>query len=851
MNQKSVRKHILIIAYVYFIFTNLMYGQQRGGGMPPNANIVIIGKVVDENKKPISFATVVLLKGKMDKTTLLTGTQTEDNGEFIFENISPSEPLRIQISNLGYEIYEQALEIKPGQSDLDLKTISLKESAEKLNELIVTASASSMRMDIDKKIFNVSANTVTIGGTGEDVLKTVPSLNVDVDGNITLRNASPTFLLDGRPTLLTPDQIPADAIESIEVITNPSANYDASGGTGGIVNIVMKKNKKSGYNGNLRLGGESVGAYNAGLDFNFRQNKINFSFNSGYRANRNLTTGEMNRNIITNNVESNRTIQDLDEEMKGAFANIKTGIDYFATNKTTLSIAANFNRGFFMPKSDQLFEIDNLVDSLRSDYSLRSSDSDRTFKNNGLIFGMKHLFTTNGDEITFDANYNERMFDGETNVITDYYADHGQSTVSSRLGQDITSFMKNKSIVLQSDLVKNTSSKIKIETGIRVNINDRATENRNYMVDLTSNIRTEVINPTSNFENKDYVYAAYVSLSRQYSKTGVKAGVRAESFAFEGFLPALNQKSDYNYPIQLFPSLFISHKLSEQSDFQISYSRRVNRPGFWQNVPFADSTDRFNITKGNPNLVPEFSSNFEIGHMKRFKNNHSLLTNLYYKYTDNLISGFVEDDGKGTLINTYINANSSYATGLEVTTQLYLTKAIDANWNFNVYNSKILLNNLGENVIQPDALWSWFTKLNTNIKILKGYNLQLIGQYQSKSNLAAESGEGRRGGGGGMGRGGHFGPPGSNAQGFIKSYGSMDIAIRKQFMKNKFTVVIGINDVFASRYFRTYSENIYFNQSVERISNPRLLRLNLTYAFGKADTLLFKRKSKGAEEAPE
>ncbi|MFM2392529.1 MAG: hypothetical protein RLZZ546_506, partial [Bacteroidota bacterium] len=360
------------------------------------------------------------------------------------------------------------------------------------------------------------------------------------------------------------------------------------------------------------------------------------------------------------------------------------------------------------------------------------------------------------------------------------------------------------------------------------------------------------VNPNSKFENNDHVYAGYISLSKQYSKTGIKAGLRAESFAFEGVIPSLNKKFDYNYPIQLFPSLFISHKLSDKSDVQLSYSRRVNRPGFWQNVPFADSTDRFNITKGNPGLVPEFSSNFEVGFMKRFKNNHSLLANVYYKYTDNLISGFFEDDGKGTLINTYINANSSYATGVELTSQLYLTKNFDANLNFNIYNSKIVLDNLGENVIQPDALWSWFSKLNTNIKFLKGYNLQLIGQYQSKSNLASESGESRRGGGGGgMGRGGFGGPPSSNAQGFIKAFGSLDIAIRKQFMKNKYTVVFGVNDVFKSRYSRVYSENIFFNQSIERINNPRLFRLNLTYAFGKADTLLFKRKSKGAEEAPE
>jgi ferric enterobactin receptor len=832
-----------------FCFTIILLHAQRPGGFPgatgggfgQNTNAHVFGKVIDEKGAAIDYASVLLLKIDGQKSILLTGTNTDANGEFSVENISMKEKIKLQINMLGYQIYDAPIIFKPGKSEIDLGKIILKEDAQTLSEVKVTASVAAMKMDVDKRSFNVASLAVTSGGTGQDVLKTVPSVNVDIDGNVTLRNSAPTFLVDGRPTLLTPDQIPADAIETIEVMTNPGANFDASGGTGGIINIVLKKNKKSGYNGAVRAGIESVGSGNGSLDLNYRQNKVNFSFSGNYRYNRGVTDGTIDRNTLNTNGAVIGTTQQVNEDIaKGNFRTLRLGMDYFITNKSTISFGANLTQGRFSPEVTQYFTTNEA--QFGGLNSIRLSDVKRQFDNLGFTVGYKKLFNTEGDEWTIDFNYNAREFGGGSDVSTNYYASNFNSNVVRTDLQKIDGQSNGSSIVVQTDLVKMLGSGWKLESGLRTNINDRFNDNKNFFYNPTQQKYIEIINTASKFENTDYVHAVYGTISKQIKKTGIKLGLRAESFAFDGILPDKNQEFDYSYPISLFPSAFISHKLAEDRDLQFSFTRRVNRPSFFQNVPFADSTDRFNIQKGNPDLDPEFSSNFEVGHLKRYKNNNTILTSLYYKHTDNLISNFLIQDQNGVLINTYVNANSSYSTGLEATTQLYVNKNIDVNVNLNIYNSKIKMDNLAEQIKQPEALWSWFSKMNANFKLPKGFNLQLSGQYQSKANIGI---------GQSQGWGPRFGGPQSNAQGFIDPYAVLDLAIRKNLLKNKLIVILGVNDIFASRYNKTYSYNNFFNQYSSRITNPQLVRLNLNYNFGKQDAVLFKRKTKGAEEAPE
>jgi ferric enterobactin receptor len=416
-------------------------GGPPGGGVPTNAHV--FGKIIDEKSNSVGFASVIILKQEGPKATLFTGTNSSDNGEFSLENVPMNGKYKLQVSYLGYEILEQNLTFLPGKSEYDLAKIVLKEDAQKLSEVTVSATVAGMKMDIDKKVFNVAALSTIAGGTGEDVLKSVPSVNVDIEGNISLRNASPTFLVDGRPTLLTPDQIPADAIESIEVLTNPSAKFDASGGTGGIINIVLKKNKKSGYNGSLRGGIESNGALNGGIDFNFRQNKINLSLSSNLRGNKSNTDGEIVRNLSNNGTVFNKINQKLTDISDGSFNSHKIGIDYLVTNKTTLSASINYFVGIFNPSTSQSFSDDFLNDNLPATNSLRTSDSDRKFENFGYVLGFKKLLDTEGDEWTIDFNVNKRIFSGDISIATQFYKDAFGSPILREELQSIENSLNN------------------------------------------------------------------------------------------------------------------------------------------------------------------------------------------------------------------------------------------------------------------------------------------------------------------------------------------------------------------------------------------------------------------------
>src|SRR5580700_1669052 len=299
-------------------------GGGAGRGIPNMGHVY--GKLIDSSGHPISEATVLILHNKYDSVTkkakmvLLKGLTTNTKGEFSFEDLPIMGALRLKISATGYKPLEQPVIFqvkmpaggapKPGADvtqtinamsstingfDKDLGNIKMAVDIAQLQGVTVTASPPTLKMDIDKKVYNVEKDLVNAGGTAMDVMKNVPSVNVDIDGNLTLRNAPPLLYIDGRPTTLTLDQIPADEIESVEIITNPSAKYDASGGGAGIVNIVLKKNRKSGYDGNVRAGFDSHGAFNGGANFNVRQDKFNFTANGFYNQNKGVTDGNVSR----------------------------------------------------------------------------------------------------------------------------------------------------------------------------------------------------------------------------------------------------------------------------------------------------------------------------------------------------------------------------------------------------------------------------------------------------------------------------------------------------------------------------------------------------------------------------
>ncbi|MEO5591043.1 MAG: TonB-dependent receptor, partial [Chitinophagaceae bacterium] len=812
------------------------------------------GKITDSAGKPLSDVSVVLLQSRQDAATkkskdvLLRGATTKNNGEFNFEELPVAGPLKLKISMSGYKSIEQTISFASPAGggapsfDKDLGKIKLSTEITQLANVTVTANKPLVRLDADKKIFNVEKNIVSAGGTALDVMKSVPSVNVDIDGNVTLRNSAPQIYVDGRPTTLTLDQIPADAIESVEVITNPSAKYDASGGGAGILNIVLKKNRKTGYNGNVRAGIDKRGAINGGGDFNVRQNKINISASLMANQMKGRTSGTTDRLNLLDTPQT--TINQLNSnKTNGGFIFGKLGFDYFITNKTTLSLTGFKVHGEFKPLETINITTDSLFNSGKiSANSDRVSTSKRIFNGQGFAFGLKHLFAKEGEELTADMNYFSGKNSNQSDYVTNYYANSPGAGASAEL-QRVLGDGFDKNLVVQTDYTKPIGTTTKIETGIRAALRSRTNNNITSVYDGSAYL--PLPSATSNYKNTDNVYAAYVTYSSAFKDFSYKLGLRAESSNYAGDLTNTGEKFKNNYPVSLFPSVFLTQKLNANQQVQLSYSRRINRPNFFQLIPFVDYTDKLNITKGNPALVPEFTQSLELSYLKTFTGNNTLLGSLYYKHTNNLITRYLDKElnpliGTEDLINTYINANASYSAGGEITAQNYLTKWWDVSTNINVYNSQIKT----DSNAQP-ALWSWFGKFNSNFKLPKDFTMQLTATYQSKTNLPVNTNQGFGGPA--------FGQAQSSSQGYISASWGIDLAVKKTFLKSKaLSATLSVNDIFRTRVSNQYSYSEYFVQNYNRLRDPQMIRLNFAYRFGKIDMSLFKRKNmKGEQGASE
>lgn len=826
-------------------------GMPGGAMFPGSMTGQVYGKIVDADGKPVADVSVMVMGTVPDtltkkmKDVLLTGGVTKANGDFRFSDIPLRGALKLKISALGFAPAEQAISFGKGAGNLskDLGNIKLTKEIVQLETVTVTASKPLIRMDGEKKIFSVEKDIVSAGGTAIDVMKNVPSVQVDIDGNVTMRNAQPQLFLDGRPTTLTLDQIPANTIESVEVITNPSAKFDASGGNAGILNIVLKKNKKTGYNGNLQAGIDKYGAISGGGDISLRQQKFNFTANAMVNQNKGRSTGSTDR-INFAEVPATSIFQSTNNRNKGQFMFGRVGFDYFATNRTTISIGGVKVRGEMNPSDFMATTTDSLYEGgTTSSYSERNTSGNRIFNGTGLQLGLKQLFPREGEELTADLN----IFSGKNSANSLYHTDFfttKEEGISGSQEQKLVNAGKNRFITIQSDYVRPLKGKAKIETGIRAQLRNTATDIDNYLLNQGTNEFQLLENASTHYKNSDNVYAAYVSVSNTIKSFGYQVGLRAESSEYNGEITNTGESFTNKYPVSLFPSVSLNQQLNNNQQLQFSYSRRINRPNFFQLIPFTDYTDPLNITRGNSNLVPEFTQSLEITYSKTFAGNHSFLASAYYKYTDNLITRYQEMQydnvlEKEVLVNSFINANSSRSFGVELTSVNPLAKWWDMTTNINLYNSKI--NTEEKTGTATGDMWSMFGKWNNTFKLPKSFNIQLSATYQSKTNLPVNQNTG-------------FGPPMMSAmsasQGYIKSNYGVDIAIKKSFLKNNaVSATLSFNDIFRTRKMQQYSYNDYFRQDVSRLRDPQMVRFTLAYRFGKVDMSLFKRKNmKGMNE---
>ncbi len=804
----SMRKSLLFLLATFLCMNTQTMAQDNG------AQAEILGKLLDDQSgKPVEYASVALLKAK--DSTVITGMLSKGNGDFDFKSIAPGTYI-LKIYFIGYQTIFRSVSVK-GRSDVG--NIRLKTTATALKGVEVVGEKPAFTMAIDKRVFNVEKNLASIGGTATDVLRQVPSVNVDIDGNVSVRNGSPTIFIDGRPSTLTLDQIPADAIANVEVVTNPSAKYDAEG-MSGILNIVLKKNRRAGINGLIQGGYSTTNSSNLGVDLNVRQGKINVFLNYNLRDRR----SPMTQHMLRKNWENNDTTyldQYQDGEFGRKFQNGRVGFDWFIDNRNTITLSQGLTGGDFNNLNSQtVYDLDAQKNRLR--YGIGDNDSKNKFRNYTTQLGYKRTFAKEGRELTADFTYNRANNSGNNDYSLQYYNLDGTPSNSPnqpelRYGNSTgnTTYLTG-----QVDFVTPINEKSKIEAGLRTNSRTFNNVLNTYGKDFATGEFMYDSSLSNNYHYTEQINAAYVSYTGGFGNFGFQTGLRAEQSFYSGEMKNIKGANyEIDYPIGLFPSIFLTQKLKGDHELQLNYSRRIQRPWFRDllpNIEYNANSGR----RGNPSLKPEFTNSFELSYLKDFDRKVNVLASVYFRNTNNAITNYSIDttlnlDGqeRKVVLSYPINADVRNSYGAELTVRTQITKTWDVTTNVNMQQTKISaedVNNSG---------FTWFGKVNSNTKLPWNLTLQVTGEY-----------EGRR-----------IEPQGEEAPEY-----QLDMAVKKDFFKKKnFSVALGLNDIFNTDRDLSWTTTSFSDSERYRKRVSRELRLNVSWRFGKMDTNLFKKKKDG------
>jgi hypothetical protein len=496
-------KTVYLFICILFIGGNL-WAQMPGRAGGQNFNMGhFYGKVIDANTNtPLEAASVQLTQSKMDTATkkrrevVIAAMLTDKKGEFSIDKLPVMGTFQILITAIGFAPHNEkvSFNLKMGGDmtqmmsavDKDLGNIKMTPDPKQLEGVVVTGGKNMLQMNIDRKVFNVDKSLTSAGGTAVDVMKNVPSVNVDIDGNVTLRNAPPQIFIDGRPTTLTLDQIPADEIESVEIITNPSAKFDASGGGSGILNIVLKKNRKAGYNGNLRANLDTRLSHGFGADVNIKQGKINFFANTMYMKRKSVSTESTERTDYINDTKISFS-QKSKPESEGHFAFVRAGFDYFPDNRNTITISGVIVGGKFENNGALNITRDTTIGSyLSAENGFSNNIGNFSFNNYGGTISYKHNFAKAGKEITADANYNYSKNSNQLQVATQYFnpddSPKGPRGQQMSYGDGLTKYL-----TVQTDYVDPLTDKMKLEAGLRAAIRNYSSDNQNFLFDNLNN----------------------------------------------------------------------------------------------------------------------------------------------------------------------------------------------------------------------------------------------------------------------------------------------------------------------------------------------------------------------------
>lgn len=822
-----------------FLFALALHAQFPAGGNKDMMKAMkdikgrVYGKVLDaRTKKPVEYASVAVLW--FNKDSVIGGSLAAENGEFNVENLPPMGGFRLRITQIGYKTFETKFYIQiPNKLEQDLGDIKLDLDTKVLNEVEVTAEKNTVVMSIDKRTYNVDKDISVRGGTAVDVMKNVPGVTVDADGNAQLRNQSPNIYVDGRPTNLTLQQIPADQIERIEIITNPSVKYDASA-TGGILNIILKKNLKPGYNGMVMAYVGTGDRYGGMANLNVKEGKWNLTAMYSYNQAINTPLGYTHK---TNKDSATGTAlsfygADNKTHMSNMFNFGKVGLDYNINNRNTITLNTTIVGGQFLTSDRMNYYFADAAGSYTRT-GLQVNDQHAAFQNyNGQLL-YKKTFPKAGKELTADINYNH------TNSNNGYiFNNHTYEPSFPAIYQKNAGISTANQFVFQLDYTNPISDVRKFEAGVKVYYkNSLAANDASLALGSEDNYIKDTY--TSNrYIIDDMVNAAYVNYSdKLFWGINYQAGLRFENSMYNGNITDKNIKFSYNYPSSpedlmksIFPGIYFSKKLSNGQEWQLNFSRKINRPNFFQLMPVKMFSDPQNFRIGNPKLKPEFRNIAELNYNKTFTKG-SYLGSAYFRYEEQPITdvsyplpdstSLVNVPGNAgggqknnILISTTVNGKNSFRYGMEHTVKYTFFKNLDVTLNANVFYIYIRGQIDPSNPFLVEAKgYAYNAKTTLAYRFPKQWTLQLNGNYESPKILL-------------LGK-------------TLPLY-SMDLSLNKT-IGTKWVLNATLSDVFNSRRMGTNFITPYYDQVLSRRRETRYVRVAITYMFGKMDASIFKR----------
>jgi outer membrane receptor protein involved in Fe transport len=782
----------------------------------------ISGRVMQTGDKPVEFATITLLKAK--DSSLVKGAIADLNGRYEFEQIKQGKYL-IAAAYVGMtKAYSKPFEVK-GSTPVSMETLSLGTDARNLKEVNVTAKKPFIEQRADKMIVNVENSIIGAGGTAMEVLEKSPGVSIDKDDNINLKGKSGVvIMIDGKLTNMSSQDVaqllksmPSSNIEQIELITNPSAKYDAAGNAG-IINIKLKKNRTVGTNGNASI----FGAYGltpkwgGSLNLNHRNEKFNLFGSYNYNRRENEQHLGLYRTGTTDgkfNVFDQQNVRDRKSDYHGA----KVGMDYFINKNNTIGVMVDAG---FRTSNEPADAITKIGNGENVDSTLKTNTyNEGTWRRFAYNVNYRAILDTTGREFNMDVDYARNTEKSGTNIystIWDAYGKDYRHGDTSRNNQPSTIDIKT----IKADYVHPLRNQAKFEAGFKLSFvktdNDArfdSLRNSNWVYDE---------NRSNHFLYKENVNAAYINFQKQFKKFNVQLGLRAEQSNVEGNSITMNQVTDTSY-FNLFPSVFVSYDASKNHQLGFSYSRRLQRPDYGDLNPFEFYLDRYTVAAGNPYLKPSYANSIELTHT--FK--HFLTTSVGYTHTKDKITQIVESEKDIITGDTlsirykYLNVASSDVVNLNISIPVTITK-----W------------------------WSSFTYLSA---------------YYNKYQTIVDARTVSVSGGGFMGRTQQTFtlPAGIGAEVSVfylspqiadeglfrmKSMCAVDFGVSKQVLNKKGSIKINVNDVFNIQRFRGSFENAGRYTGVSSKWESQQVRVTFNYRFGNTSVKAARTRKTGLED---